>query len=182
MSLESKNWEAEGLELDEAMCIDLAATDHIVFRETLENFAGTHRYQVITLFDVIEHIPDIDVAFKQLNDLLEEGGIVVIVTPDYNSMQRKLLGKKWFQYKPIEHIQYFTKESITSFAGRNNFQLVHYSSCGQYSDANFLVNRLSYYRFAILSKVFNFFLKRLGLSNRFFYTDTGSMFAVFKKI
>ena len=175
-------WTAEGLELDTEMCIHLENDDQIVYHRSLDNFESKHKYQVITLFDVIEHIPDIDAAFKQLNHLLDAAGIVIMVTPNHNSLQRRLFGKRWFQYKPIEHIQYFTRQSLAVFAGRNNLQIIHSSKCGQYADTHFLVTRLNYYHFAFLSKLFDKIFQLLNLKNRFFYTGTGSLFVVFKKM
>ncbi|MEO7767193.1 MAG: class I SAM-dependent methyltransferase [Ferruginibacter sp.] len=179
--MKARGWSAEGLELDEEMCINLAKSGYVVFNTLLENFESDHQYQVITLFDVIEHIPDLDVAFKKLNQLIAEDGIVIIVTPNHNSLQRKLFRKRWFQYKPIEHIQYFTPDSLVSFAKRNSFQPVYQHNCGQYADTQFLVNRLSYYHFSFLSKLFNKVFYFFNLKNRFFYTDTGSMLVGFKK-
>lgn len=180
--MKAKGWDAEGLELDAEMFINLENDSQIVYNRSLDNFESKHKFHVITLFDVIEHIPDIDAAFKQLNNLLNAEGIVIMVTPNHNSLQRKIFGKRWFQYKPIEHIQYFTLQSITAFAGRNNLQIIHSSTCGQYADTHFLVTRLKYYHFEFFSKLFDKIFHLLNLKNRFFYIDTGSLFVVLKKM
>lgn len=180
--MKSKGWNAEGLELDEEMYLNLKREGHTVYKCQIEKFESVHKYQVITLFDVIEHIPDIDSALKELYNLVDQDGIIIIVTPDFNSLQRKIFRKKWFQYKPIEHIQYFTKNSLEVFARRNNLKMVFSCKCGQYADTKFLVKRLKYYRFSFLSALFKKIFPLLSLRNRFFYTDTGSVFVVFKKI
>lgn len=180
--MKANGWNAEGLELDAEMCINLENDGQIVYHRSLDNFESKHKYQVITLFDVIEHIPGIDAAFKQLNHLLDADGIVIMVTPNHNSFQRKLFRKRWFQYKPIEHIQYFSRQSLAVFARRNNLQIIHGSKCGQYGDAHFLVSRLKYYHFIFLSKLFDKIFQLLNLKNRFFYIGTGSLFVVFKKM
>ena len=180
--MQSKGWAASGLELDEEVFADLIDLGKDVHRIRLENFSSQLPYQIITLFDVIEHIPDVDLAFKKLAALVADDGIIVMVTPDHDCLQRKLLGKRWFQYKPIEHIQYFTKQHLEVFARRNKLKLVYHHRCGQYADADFLVNRLAYYRFPLLAKTFSGLLRFLNLRRRFFYTDTGSRFAVFKKM
>lgn len=179
--MQGKGWQVEGLELDEKMCEDLNAKGFNVHLKLLEHFETDQKYTVITLFDVIEHIPDVDAAFQQLHKITNDDGIVVMVTPDHNSLQRKIMGRRWFQYKPIEHIQYFTKESITTFAERNNFEAVCISNCGQYADIDFLINRLRYYHFSFPAFLIKGVLKLLNIKNRFFYIDTGSLFVVFKK-
>jgi len=180
--MKEKGWVAEGLELDEEMCESLYQRGDVVFRTALEDFTGTRKYNVITLFDVIEHIPGIDAAFSKLSSLLEPDGIVIMVTPDHKSFQRKILKKKWFQYKPIEHIQYFDRESLQVFSQRNGLSMIYNTRCGQYADAQFIVNRLGYYHFTFLSKIFDKIFSILRLKNKFFYTDTGSLFVIFKKM
>lgn len=181
LGMKAKGYYAEGLELDESMYHDLIAAGYTVFQKTIEDFEPTRKYALVTMFDVIEHIPHIDSAFKRIYQLLENNGILVIVTPDYNSFQRKVFGRKWFQFKPIEHIQYFTKETLSIFANRNGFELISCSSSGQYADSEFIINRLKYYGFSFLSTFFKSIFSILRIKNKLFYTDTGSMLAVFKK-
>ena len=179
--MNDKGWQSEGLELDQEMCIDLNKAGQKVHHTAIEEFKSDVKYQVITLFDVIEHITALDIAFKQLSNLVAADGVIIMVTPNYNSLQRKLFGKKWFQYKPIEHIQYFTKQTLEVFAKRNGLEVVHHTSCGQYADVQFLLNRLSYYKLPFLSKIFTKIFHCLNLKHHLFYTDTGSLFVVLKK-
>ncbi|HEX2684507.1 MAG TPA: class I SAM-dependent methyltransferase, partial [Ferruginibacter sp.] len=90
----AKGWKAMGLELDDTMCERLRLNGYHFSGSSIEDFTVENKYAVITLFDVIEHIPNIDIAFSKLSSLLAKNGIVIMVTPDHNSMQRKLLGKR----------------------------------------------------------------------------------------
>ena len=179
--MRTAGWDAEGLELEEEMFAVLDRSGYKVTKTKLEDFDTTKKYSVITLFDVIEHIPALDMAFQRLHDLLEEDGVIIMVTPDHNSFQRKLFRKNWFQYKPIEHIQYFTKDTLNTFAGRNGLQMTWHIRSGQYADTDFIVNRLRYYRFSFLYRIFDKIFSVLQLKNRFFYIDTGSLLVAFKK-
>lgn len=177
-----KGWQSEGLELDEEMCINLNLAGQKVHHCAIEDFESKIKYEVITLFDVIEHITALDVAFKKLNNIIASEGIIIIVTPNYNSMQRKLFKKKWFQFKPIEHIQYFTSQTLEVFAKRNGLKVVYHKNSGQYADVNFLINRLNYYKLEMLSKIFTKIFHLLNLKQRLIYTDTGSLFVILKKV
>ena len=179
--MKEKVWDVEGIELEEEMHTVLNRTGYNVSKTRLEDFETEKKYSVITLFDVLEHIPDPDKVFKKLYSLLEADGVIIIVTPDHKSFQRKFFQKKWFQYKPIEHIQYFTRHTINIFAERNGLQMVMVKHCGQYADTDFIVNRLRYYHFSFLHTLFNKMFSLLRLKNKFFYIDTGSLLAVFKK-
>ncbi len=179
--MNNKGWITEGLELDEEMCESLQQGGYKVYKSTLENFESDNKYAVITLFDVIEHIPGIEAAFSRLRSLLEDDGIVIMVTPNYKSLQRKIFRQKWFQFKPIEHIQYFDKKTLKIFAAHNGLEMVYHTHCGQYADTQFIVNRLNYYHFAFLAKFFDKIFSVFRLRNRFFYTDTGSLYVIFKR-
>lgn len=179
--MNAKGWQIKGLELDEEMCVNLQKNGFNISNSLLGNFKTETRFSVITLFDVIEHIPNIDEAFSKLHSLLTQNGVIIMVTPNHNSLQRKIFGKSWFQYKPIEHIQYFDRRSLNIFAERNGLKIVYQTSCGQYADTQFLLNRLSYYHFSFLSKFVNKIFSILKLKDKFLYTDTGSLFLVLKR-
>jgi len=53
--------------------------------------------------------------------------------------------------------------------------------CGQYADTQFIINRLGYYHFSHAYKIVQRNICFAALKNKFFYTDTGSLFVVFKK-
>ena len=179
--MHNKGWIAKGLELDEDMCNSLQQSGYHIINSSIEEFQTDDRYSVITLFDVIEHIPNIDAAFSKLNALLAPDGVIIMVTPDYNSFQRKWFGKHWFQYKPIEHIQYFDKQSLKIFAERNDLTVIYHAACGQYADIDFLINRLHYYHFTFLAKIVNTIGQILRIKDKCFYTDTGSLFVILKR-
>jgi SAM-dependent methyltransferase len=68
-------------------------------------------YDVITLVDVIEHVPDPVGLLKQMSAALAPGGTAVIVTPDVNSVAARLLGKRWWHYR-VAHIGYFDRSTL----------------------------------------------------------------------
>ena len=110
--LEERNWRVEGIELEEKMNGIVRSKGYSVYNTPLEYFKTKKKYQLISLFDVLEHLPKLNLHIKKLYRLLEDNGSIIIVTPDLNSRQRKIFGKRWFQFKPFEHIQYFTCQSL----------------------------------------------------------------------
>ncbi len=51
----------------------------------IEAFRPGARYDVVTCFDVLEHVPDLDLALARLRDLLVPSGILAIAVPVYDS-------------------------------------------------------------------------------------------------
>jgi len=174
-------WEVEAIELDKDMIAKVKEKNIPVSERPFEEFTSSKKYKLITMFDVLEHIPDLKSAFAKFHDLLDEDGIVALITPDFSSAQRKLFGKKWFQYKPQEHIQYFTPETLSRAIKPYGLQVIHTSASGQYADTGFLLDRLSRYNFKLLRLIAGAAAGLFGLKNKFWYLDTGSLFAVIKK-
>lgn len=68
-------------------------------------------YDVVTLFDVIEHLPEPVAALRAVGRILVPGGLVVIVTPKFDSLLARLLGIRWYCIIPA-HLHYFTDLSL----------------------------------------------------------------------
>jgi 2-polyprenyl-3-methyl-5-hydroxy-6-metoxy-1,4-benzoquinol methylase len=179
--LQRNNWKnVEGIELDPTMITKLKQKNIPVSTTPLEKVEVTRKYHLITLFDVVEHLPGLTEAIQKLHDLLEEDGVIALITPDYSSTQRKLFGKRWFQFKPYEHIQYFTPSTLARALKPHGLKIVHHSASGQCADAEFLGSRLERYNFKVLASLFNGVTGLFGLKNKAWYADTGSMFVIIK--
>lgn len=180
--LKQRGWRCvEGMELNRPMIPELRRRGFEIFDVPLEQFVPKRHYQLITLFDVLEHLPDINNDFEKLAAMLDEDGIVALVTPDFSSLQRKLFGRRWFQFKPREHIYYFTPQTLAKIAQNHGFSVVHLQGSGQFADFDFLQNRLARYRFPLLGRFFSLACRILGLKQKLWYVNTASMFAVLRK-
>ena len=179
--LRAEGWPVEAIELDQAMVVKLRERGLEIYDRPFENFESSKKYKLITLFDVLEHIPDLQTTFKKLHDLLDEDGVVAMITPDFTSRQRKIFGKRWFQFKPLEHIHYFTPATLNFIARKNGLDVVWCGASGQFADMGFLLNRLEKYKFYKLKAFIGGTARLLGMSKATLYLDTGSLFAVLKK-
>ena len=103
-----------------------------VFLGTVEDAAlKSLKFDVITMFDLFEHIyRPFDFA-QRLNGMLNEGGVVALTTPNYNSLLRKCLGNKTVSFKVPEHVYYYTLETIR-IVTKDCFQIVASCPEGQY--------------------------------------------------
>lgn len=177
----SLNWQPYGIELDKGLATALRQKGFEIYDSPLITLKTAERFNFISLFDVIEHFTDLPANMAMLHSLLEDDGVVVLVTPDYGSWQRKLFGRRWFQFKPVEHINYFTEQTLRQLAEQTGFRVIHHRASGQFCDLSFLENRLKKYGFAFLLPLFHFVTKILGLKGRHFYVDTASLYAVLQK-
>lgn len=81
-------------------------------------------FDVIVLFDVIEHLPYPQQMILKIRELLKEGGILILATGDIDSLNAKLVGFKWSYFNTYEHISFFNKKSIRTFLQRNKFNQI----------------------------------------------------------
>ncbi len=84
-------------------------------------------FTAITLWDVLEHVPDPRAFLEHCAALLKPGGHLFVNVPDLDSLQARLLGQRW----PLllaEHLNYFNRSSLKLCAEMAGLRWV---SCGR---------------------------------------------------
>ena len=79
-------------------------------------------YDLITMWDVLEHIPDADEVIKRCNVMLKDGGYVVIQVPQIDSFFAKKLQENWHMIS-YGHVNYFSKETIKKLFEKYGFEV-----------------------------------------------------------
>jgi 2-polyprenyl-3-methyl-5-hydroxy-6-metoxy-1,4-benzoquinol methylase len=177
--LESKGWKGlEGIELDPDLANQLNLK-YKVYTQPIEKITPEKKYDLITLFDVIEHIPLLDEALENIKKSLDKNGIFAISTPNYNSWQRKLLSKRWPHFKPLEHIYYFSPETLEKILIRHKFQIIKTIPHGTYYSISYIQKRLKQYGFGGFYRIVKSLSAIFKLDN-YFYLNSGSMLLVVK--
>lgn len=69
-------------------------------------------YDVITMFDVIEHFRDPVACMKRAHGLLAPGGLLVLETGDIATPYARLLGDRWHFLDPPQHLFYFSLDGM----------------------------------------------------------------------
>ena len=178
---QEQQWKAYGVELDKDFVYNLQQKGFTIFNTPLTQLNTTEKFDLISLFDVVEHLTDLQENMAILRSLLKDSGVIVFITPNYESWQRKLFQKKWFQFKPVEHISYFSKKTLQRLANDNGFEIAYSKASGQFCDMFFLGNRLKKYGFHFLHPLFRITVKLFNLQNKSFYVDTASLYVILKK-
>lgn len=94
-----------------------------LFKGTVEEFETENKYAVITLLDIIEHLVNPDAFMSHVDRLIADNGILVLVTPDVNSLTARLMGKRWWHYR-IAHINFFNLPSIRFLLEKHGYEIV----------------------------------------------------------
>lgn len=121
---ESHGLETYGVELSSESFEKIKST-HKVFNNTLEkvNFQENF-FDVITMFDVIEHLIDPNSSIKEISRIIKSEGLLIISTPDISCWHSKIMGKKWAAISPTEHLNYFSPKSIKFLLEKHGFTII----------------------------------------------------------
>ena len=87
-------------------------------------------FDVICLWDVIEHLPFPERCLVRLSDALSPNGSLLLTTGDFGSLLARLQGRRWRQIHPPTHIHYFTRRSLGALLQRNHLEATHMSHVG----------------------------------------------------
>jgi SAM-dependent methyltransferase len=90
------------------------------------NMAEIGAVDVITLFDVIEHLPQPSETLALCSRQLTPGGLIVITTGDFASLAARLMGARWRLMTPPQHLWFFTRDSLRRMAEAVGLSIVHF--------------------------------------------------------
>jgi 2-polyprenyl-3-methyl-5-hydroxy-6-metoxy-1,4-benzoquinol methylase len=109
-----KKWNVTGIEPNEqARKIANKKTNHSVFdTDELPKFES-QSFDVITLWHVLEHLPNLEDELSVFKKLLKPNGTLVIAVPNYKSFDAKYYGGFWAAYDVPRHLWHFNRESIS---------------------------------------------------------------------
>lgn len=117
-------WDVKGVELSKWACDYARKQGLIVYNKELDNCKIIkEEFDVITLWDVIEHVTDPSGLLKEGNRILKKDGILVIDTPNVDSFFAKLRGRKWGDFIRM-HIYYFSPKTIRLLLEKNGFKII----------------------------------------------------------
>lgn len=145
------------------------------------NFPGAH-FDVITMLDLIEHIPRPIEFMQEVRRIIKPGGFVGITTPDTSSLSYKLLGKRgWFHWK-FEHLGYFNRKSIEELAKRTGFSFVEKKRAFKTMSFQYLLDQFKIFPHPVFSPLMRFFDRIIpsSLKNKTFSISGGEMFVILK--
>lgn len=82
------------------------------------------KYDVITLWHVLEHVPNLTEYISQLKQLLKPEGVLLIAVPNYKSYDARYYGKFWAAYDVPRHLWHFSKKSIKGLFEKEKMEVV----------------------------------------------------------
>ncbi len=153
----------EGLELSRWSSEIAKKKGIIVCKKSLKLLAKqfSKKYDVITLWGVIEHLENPKEEMRYLNHLLKPGGLLVLWTGDVDGIISKILGRRWWYWQG-QHIQYFTHKSLNCLAKLSGFKHIatkRYIFATTYDQLNNSLKRFWFGKYIMMILKFGFIIK-----------------------
>ena len=99
-----------------------------VINKSLLEFKNEQTYDIIFMWDLIEHLNDLNSNFNKINKLLNKNGHIIISTINTDSISFSLKKSNWRFFYPPEHIYYFNEKSLKILAKKENYKIIHYET------------------------------------------------------
>jgi 2-polyprenyl-3-methyl-5-hydroxy-6-metoxy-1,4-benzoquinol methylase len=117
--MQARGWYAEGTDFDPRVAAALASSGIMVrIGELADIEYPDHSFDAVTLRHVIEHVTSPVTLLAECWRLLKPGGVLVISTPNIQSMGHRIYKRHWRGLEPPRHLQLFSVLSLGNAASR----------------------------------------------------------------
>jgi 2-polyprenyl-3-methyl-5-hydroxy-6-metoxy-1,4-benzoquinol methylase len=174
---QDEGWQVQGVEPS------LFVANYASSQMGLHVYQGTLRdanyppesWDVVTLWDVLEHMPNPHQELEEIHRVLKRQGILALETQNIDSWLPKILGKNWGHFGHHLHLFHFTPKTITRILADTGFRVLEITSKdgGKVCSIRFFVDKLH-----SINKSLFLLLNRLmfafpSLAHRSFYINPG---------
>jgi len=124
-AFKDNNWNCFGVEPD-AQTRQYAAEKqnlNIISPENID-ILEKKSFDVISLWHVLEHIPDLNEKIKSFKSLLKDSGTLVIAVPNCDSYDAAYYEKYWAAYDVPRHLHHFNKKTLSLLLDKNGFEII----------------------------------------------------------
>jgi 2-polyprenyl-3-methyl-5-hydroxy-6-metoxy-1,4-benzoquinol methylase len=120
-------WKVYGIEPDADARSIASAKSGIEASGSKEKFVLVHpnlKVDAISLWHVLEHVPDLDNWFAFVNAHLKDSGKLFVAVPNCDSLDAKKFGKYWAAYDVPRHLWHFTPKDIQALFSKHGYVLI----------------------------------------------------------
>jgi 2-polyprenyl-3-methyl-5-hydroxy-6-metoxy-1,4-benzoquinol methylase len=175
-----RGWDARGVEPSRWAASQARQRGLGVVCGTLQGseLPGDH-YDVVTLWDVIEHFTDPAAELREVHRLLRPGGLVGITTMNLDSPIARLLGPRWPWLMQM-HLYYFSVRTLSALLNRCGFEVLGVHPHRRIVRLSYLLSRVERWS-APAARLAEAAAHRLRLANRVVPVDLGDIFTLYAR-
>lgn len=157
-------WQVEGCEPNRWMCE--WANNHygltIVPGTVFDMRLSSKSFDVVSLWDVLEHTPDPKATLRECARVLKSGGLLVVNYPDIQSAIARLMGRRWVFLLSV-HLYYFTVPTLTKMLNELDFKILRIQRHWQTLELGYILFRMEAYLGSV-ARFLGRLVRRIGMS------------------
>lgn len=100
-------------------------------------------FDVVTLFDVVEHVPNPAGLLETVRGIVAPRGIALMTTGDVDSLICRLAGRSWHLMTPPEHLTFFSRAGLTQMVERTGLCVEHVSHQAVTANVGYMAAKLA---------------------------------------
>jgi 2-polyprenyl-3-methyl-5-hydroxy-6-metoxy-1,4-benzoquinol methylase len=137
------------------------------------------QFDLVTMWDVIEHVDDPSTELTKTRQLLKPGGWLAIHTMDVDSLAARLMGPRWPWLMDM-HLYYFSQKTLAQLLRKTGFEVVWSGSQGRYLSLGYLATRVAGLS-SLLGRLVGGIVHRLGATEVTVPVNFGDLFTVYAR-
>ena len=102
---------------------NISLTKNLVIKEKLDDVQN-EKFDIITLWHVLEHVQNLSEYINQLKELLTDNGTLIIAVPNFKSYDAMYYKQHWAAFDVPRHLWHFSKNSIQKIFKEYNIELI----------------------------------------------------------
>ncbi|MCN4144596.1 MAG: class I SAM-dependent methyltransferase [Thiohalomonas sp.] len=123
--MKNLGWQSFGVEFNN-LAVKACRKNHLdVFQGELKNAPfEAQEMDLVTARHVIEHIPDVNSFFDEVNKVLKLGALFHLRTPNTSALGRNFFAVNWYANDAPRHLILFSPDNLTQRAEQHGFEKV----------------------------------------------------------
>jgi 2-polyprenyl-3-methyl-5-hydroxy-6-metoxy-1,4-benzoquinol methylase len=123
LAAQELGYEASGIEMSEQQYQYCVNDKHLkVEHGDFFLMDESQKYDVVTMWDVLEHIDRADVCIEKCARITNTGGYIFILIPQSDSFIASMMKRNW-KMMGLDHVNYFNKKTITQLLGKYGYEV-----------------------------------------------------------
>ncbi|MBI5651564.1 MAG: class I SAM-dependent methyltransferase [Chloroflexi bacterium] len=177
---QARGWDAWGVEPSTWASEQARARGLNVITGTLTDAAIPENYfDVVTMWDVIEHLTDPMAEIRNAYRVVKPGGIFAIHTIDIESAFARVMGKHWPWLMEM-HLYYFSPRTLGKMVEQAGFQVIRSSAQGRFLRLGYFITRIEPYS-KLLYRALDAIIKRMNWGGVAIPVNFGDLFTIYAR-
>ncbi len=126
----ARDIKAYAIDLDPGSIASFVNKEEIDVRcgDLLEEGYPDETFEVVTLFETLEHVYEPVTTLEEIRRILKPGGLVLIEVPSWDSWIRPFVGTSWLPLLLPTHLQHFSRKALQTCVEKAGFEVAHHQA------------------------------------------------------